>query len=90
MNRKDNAMDAQVIHPGYYPFENEGETYGSFELVYWSYETIKNNDMRDEESNLYTPGWYWQSCFPGCLPDSNPIGPFRTASEAYDDAKSNA
>lgn len=22
--------------------------------------------------------WYWWSCFPGCLPDSDPIGPFAT------------
>ena len=27
-------------------------------------------------------GWYYQFCFPGCLPDSDPIGPFATADEA--------
>jgi hypothetical protein len=27
-------------------------------------------------------GWYWQSCFPGCLPDGDPIGPFPSKSEA--------
>lgn len=26
--------------------------------------------------------YYWWSCFPGCLPDSDPIGPFDT----YEDA----
>lgn len=32
-------------------------------------------------------GWYWWSCFPGCLPDSEPIGPFKTEAEALADAQ---
>lgn len=31
-------------------------------------------------------GWFWWSCFPGCLPDSEPIGPFETYQEALADA----
>jgi hypothetical protein len=27
-------------------------------------------------------GWYYWYCFPGCLPDSDPIGPFETEAEA--------
>jgi hypothetical protein len=23
-------------------------------------------------------GWYWWFCFPGCMPDSEPEGPYRT------------
>jgi len=30
--------------------------------------------------------WYWV-CLPGCLPDSEPIGPFRTEAEAVEDAR---
>ena len=30
-------------------------------------------------------GWYWWSCFPGCLPDSDPIGPFATEAECIAD-----
>lgn len=33
------------------------------------------------------PGWYWWPCFPGCLPDSDPIGPFATEAEAIADAR---
>ena len=33
------------------------------------------------------PGWHWWSCFPGCLPDSDPIGPFATEAEALADAQ---
>lgn len=32
-------------------------------------------------------GWYWFSCFPGCLPDSDPCGPFATEAEALADAQ---
>jgi hypothetical protein len=32
-------------------------------------------------------GWYWQSCFPGCLPDGEPNGPFATEEEALADAR---
>jgi hypothetical protein len=32
-------------------------------------------------------GWYWQACFPGCLPDGEPVGPFETEAEALADAQ---
>ena len=32
-------------------------------------------------------GWYWWSCFPGCLPDGEPNGPFTTEAEAIADAQ---
>ena len=35
-------------------------------------------------------GWFWHSCFPGCLPDSEPMGPFETRAEAIADAQANA
>lgn len=31
-------------------------------------------------------GWYWWACLPGCLPDSDPFGPFETEKEAVKDA----
>lgn len=35
-------------------------------------------------------GWFWWSCFPGCLPDSCAIGPFDSKAEALADAQLNA
>jgi hypothetical protein len=32
-------------------------------------------------------GWYWWSCFPGCLPDSEPLGPFTTEAKALSHAR---
>lgn len=35
-------------------------------------------------------GWFWWSCFPGCLPDSCANGPFDTKAEALADAQADA
>jgi hypothetical protein len=43
---------------------------------------------RNEEGELLPEGYYWWSCFPGCLPDGDPIGPFETEEEALHDAQS--
>lgn len=29
-------------------------------------------------------GWYYHYCFPGCLPDSEPMGPYKTQAEALE------
>jgi hypothetical protein len=59
---------------GYHPFHNEdGTTFGSFQ-VFW------------EDGGIGEPGWYWWACFPGCIPDGDPHGPFRYSTEALDDA----
>jgi hypothetical protein len=31
-------------------------------------------------------GWYWRTCCPGCLPDSDASGPFETEEEAIQEA----
>ena len=57
---------------GYHRFRSEaGDEYGSFEVMHFS----------DEGT------WWWQACFPGCLPDGDLMGPFSTAEEAFDDAR---
>jgi hypothetical protein len=33
------------------------------------------------------PGWYYWHCFPGCLPDSEPNGPYETEQEAIEAAQ---
>ncbi len=33
-------------------------------------------------------GFYWWPCFPGCLPDGDPAGPFATSALALVDARS--
>lgn len=43
--------------------------------------------ISDFEDEYLSAGYYWQSCFPGCLPDGSPNGPFDTWIEAVDDAQ---
>ena len=42
--------------------------------------------LRIEANPADWEGWYWQACFPGCLPDGDPMGPFETESDAMSDA----
>jgi len=35
-------------------------------------------------------GWYWWPCFPGCLPEGDPAGPFDTEEEAVADAQADS
>tara|TARA_Y100001937_G_scaffold1078_1_gene1307 strand:- start:23116 stop:23337 length:222 start_codon:yes stop_codon:yes gene_type:complete len=35
----------------------------------------------------YDDGYYWWSCSPGCLPDGDAIGPYKTEEEAVNDAR---
>lgn len=32
-------------------------------------------------------GWYYWFCLPGCMPDSDPFGPFKSEDEALADAR---
>lgn len=45
-------------------------------------------DEQDANHETKHVGYYWQSCFPGCLPDGEPNGPFPTEAEALADAQS--
>jgi hypothetical protein len=37
------------------------------------------SDGNDEDEGFFQKGYYYWYCLPGCLPDSEPIGPFETA-----------
>jgi hypothetical protein len=58
---------------GYHQFGPYLDHYGSFEVFY-------------SRKGFEPGGWYWWPCFPGCLPDDDAHGPFKTAAEAYRDA----
>ena len=77
--------------------DDSGQEYGAFEV----FEVNQGNVLDfaiDQFGKTYygsvdtdlkpseITGYYWQSCFPGCLPDSDPIGPFTTESDAIADA----
>lgn len=41
--------------------------------------TLSDDDPEPED---FRAGWYYWFCFPGCLPDSDPVGPFASEQEA--------
>jgi hypothetical protein len=42
---------------------------------------IRNGEWPD----LAEVGWYYWFCYPGCMPDGEPIGPFSTEEDAVQD-----
>lgn len=44
-------------------------------------------EWENEEGEPNDAGWYYWYCFPGCLPDSDPWGPFETEEEAIEHAR---
>jgi len=64
----------------YHRFKDvDGEEHGSFEIFY--------NDGEDGlQLDMHPAGYYWWACFPGCMPDGDPMGPFETEDEAIDNA----
>lgn len=54
------------------------------------YVTLEDTNASHEKADdIYEPGWYWWSCFPGCMPDGDPFGPFETEGDALADARDN-
>lgn len=77
----ESALERLEDMGAYHQFVNPetGQTFGSFQLY-----QITKDDKRKDGSE---PGWYWQSQFPGCLPDGETSGPFESAKEAWTDAQ---
>ena len=69
--------------------EDSGESYGSFEVFYQTQQAVAlmNEGRETWDDHKYEPGWYWWACFPGCLPDGDPSGPFATEDEALSNAQ---
>jgi hypothetical protein len=79
---------------GYHSFVNEsGEAYGSFEVYYISGTTARIAREAQRASGLdrrsggdepdARAGWYWHACFPGCMPDGEPSGPYTSSRAAW-------
>jgi hypothetical protein len=69
-----------------YLYESDADdpyTLPSLEVFYLDEEDLSEGEWENELS----PGWYWWPCFPGCLPDGDPCGPFDSEDEALADAR---
>jgi hypothetical protein len=70
------------------PLEGDGLPDG--ETFY--HDEADNAEFENGSSSHFgmSTGWYWWACFPGCLPDGDPIGPFVTEEEAMFNARSDS
>ena len=59
----------------------------NIEVFYLSQDEIDDLSRDSEETELHEQGWYFWSCFPGCLPDSDPAGPYASEQLAIDAAR---
>jgi len=71
-------------YAGYHEFVSGDGSFGSFEVFWHDGDPDADPDTTDQPTEA---GWYWWACFPGCLPDGEPIGPFETSREAWEDAQ---
>jgi hypothetical protein len=70
-------------YSGYHQFHGpEDEHFGSFEIFY-NIADPKNGWPILAENE----GYFWWACFPDCLPDGEPNGPFKSTEEAYINAQ---
>jgi len=72
--------------------QRESEPTALPDLEVWEHDCTNTSEpcpFNDEQLAEYEceRGWYWQACFPGCLPDGEPNGPFETREEALADAR---
>lgn len=78
----------------YYQFkDSENQPYGSFEVFYADIADCADlakieiaAAVAEEDRTTFHPGYYWWACFPGCMPDGDPSGPFRSEEAAVEDA----
>ena len=80
-------------HAGYHQFHTPEtqEPFGSFEIFWHNGGHMVEQDesaemLLDDWRDAERPGWYWASGFPGCLYDSEPVGPFASSQGAHEDA----
>ena len=52
------------------------------ETFYVSAREARDYRKEDPDTSYTGPGWYVWACFPGCMPDSDPFGPYATEAEA--------
>lgn len=53
-------------------------------------EVAESDCFEDIEVADRAGGWFYWSCLPGCLPDSDPCGPYATEAEALKAAQDDA
>lgn len=72
--------------------DRESDPHALPDIEIWcvSEDDIKNRLPHAEGYRIAEAGWYWWTCFPGCLPDCEPNGPYESEAEALNAAREEA
>jgi hypothetical protein len=70
--------------------ENEPHSLPDVETFYLDSEDVSYESAHDTSFGGLDEGWYYWHCLPGCLPDSDPIGPFESEEKAIEDAQADS
>ena len=62
------------------------EEFVAAEAGTWQAERLTDEEA-DSSHAQFLEGWYYWFCSPGCLPDSDPVGPFATEEDALINAQ---
>ncbi len=75
-------------YEGYHSFhaEETQDEHGSLEVFWSAFGAFCYEQCGECDGDQSAAGWYWWACFPGCLPDGEPSGPFATSRDALEDA----
>ena len=67
--------------------ENDENALPNIEISFLGALTIQQEGLTYEDGEPLEEGYYWQACFPGCMPDGELVGPFETQAAAIEDAR---
>ena len=66
------------------------DDFGHYEVFYVDEKAVSDSEATTDENDSvedgrWQEGWYYWSCQPGCMPDSEPNGPHDNEDEARND-----
>lgn len=67
--------------------ESDPTTLPDLEVFYWTDDQALDALSHSAYGFDAEAGYYWWACFPGCLPDGEPMGPFDSEDAALEDAR---
>lgn len=67
--------------------EEETHSLPDCEVFYRTREENEEYSFLDGDNEPMPSGYYYWFCFPGCLPEGDPMGPYETEEEAIEAAR---
>lgn len=81
-------MEVFFLHSGEFLYAHEdswcADVFKEAVMESWADEST---DAAEADAAKTLQGYYYWSCFPGCMPDGEPNGPFDSEEAAMDDAR---